>query len=203
MKKLFHFILPVLLLMIALMILILTTSTIKDAKVACFVILGTLIGFNLAMARWLGMMRTLREKWSVNHLWHVMPGLGLGLLPIGCGLLYLHYQGEVLTFKGVTLIGAAIVFGLIFALLHIMNPKIDLLQDGLQLFVAGYALSICYFAFESIWAPIGMHFANNFTQALFGMSTEPRTLAFHIPLALIAIGLTAVLGRASRSSPTN
>lgn len=82
-------------------------------------------------------------------------------------------------------IGSAFVFGFVFSLLHLMNPKIDFLQDGLQLWLAGYTLSLCYFCFESIWAPIGMHFANNIIQSLFGMASEPRTWSYYLPLIII------------------
>ncbi len=109
---------------------------------------------------------------------------------------------EELWFRGIALelapnrysrIGAALIFGLIFALLHLMNPKINLLEDGLQLALAGYTLGVCYFAFGSIWAPLGMHFANNSIQAVFGKSTEPRTIAYWGALVLIAILLTVML----------
>lgn len=106
---------------------------------------------------------------------------------------------EELWFRGVALelaetryskFGAAVIFGLIFALLHLMNPKIDLLHDGLQLALAGYTLSVCYFAFGSIWAPIGIHFANNGIQAIFGQSSEPRTLVYFGSLTLVALIFT-------------
>ncbi len=109
---------------------------------------------------------------------------------------------EELWFRGIALelggeryskTGAAIIFGAVFALLHILNPQIDLLKDGLQLFVAGYTLSICYFVFDSLWAVIGMHFANNLAQAMFGMPREPRSLFFLIPLGVIALALTMIL----------
>lgn len=109
---------------------------------------------------------------------------------------------EELWFRGVPLelgatryskFGASIIFALIFMLLHLLNPKIDLLQDGIQLFLAGYSLSVCYFAFDSLWAPIGMHFSNNYIQALFGSSTEPRTIFYTAPLLAVALTLSYFL----------
>jgi membrane protease YdiL (CAAX protease family) len=111
---------------------------------------------------------------------------------------------EELWFRGIALelagyryskIGAALIFGLIFALLHLMNPKVNLLDDGFQLALAGYTLSVCYFAFGSIWAPIGMHFANNSIQAVFGKSVEPGTMTYMGPLILIAILFTFIVWR--------
>lgn len=107
----------------------------------------------------------------------------------------LWFRGIALELGGVrySKIGAALIFGLIFALLHLMNPKINLLEDGLQLALAGYTLSVCYFAFGDIWAPIGMHFANNSIQAVFGKSTEPRTIVYMGPLIFIAILFTFIV----------
>lgn len=114
---------------------------------------------------------------------------------------------EELWFRGIPLelgamkytrFGALVLFAVVFALLHIMNPKISLIEDGLQLFIAGYALGACYFAFDSIWAPVGMHFANNSIQAFFGKSTEPRTIVYTGPLVVIAFILTFAIWRRER-----
>jgi len=132
----------------------------------------------------------------------------VGILPLFFTLITVSW--EEAWFRGTPLemaskayskIGAALLFGLIFSLLHLMNPKIDLLQDGLQLWVAGYTLSVCYFAFQSIWAAIGMHFANNMIQALFGFSSEPRTWSFSITLCLVALALTLVVSRPPSFGP--
>ena len=46
-------------------------------------------------------------------------------------------------------------------LMHILNPKINLLQVGPALFFAGALLTILYFNYKTIWLPIGLHFGNN------------------------------------------
>jgi membrane protease YdiL (CAAX protease family) len=56
--------------------------------------------------------------------------------------------------------------GLLFALLHLMNPKINLLHDGLELFLAGVLLTISYYASRSFWLPLGLHFGNNIFSSL-------------------------------------
>ncbi|MCB0408403.1 MAG: CPBP family intramembrane metalloprotease [Bdellovibrionales bacterium] len=83
---------------------------------------------------------------------------------------------EELWFRGIALelgssqyskLGAAAIFGLLFLGLHALNPQINLFEHGLELFLAGYTLSLVYFLFNGIWAPIGMHFSNNIVDVLF------------------------------------
>jgi membrane protease YdiL (CAAX protease family) len=47
-------------------------------------------------------------------------------------------------------------------LVHLLNPKIDLLKTGPTLFFAGALLTIVYFYFKTIWLPIGLHLGNNY-----------------------------------------
>lgn len=114
---------------------------------------------------------------------------------------------EELWFRGMSLevgaekytkFGTIVIFAAIFALVHALNPKINMLADGAELFIAGYALGACYFVFNSIWAPIGMHLANNSIQALYGQSNEPQTFAYLGPLILIAVIFSVVLWGAKR-----
>ncbi len=82
---------------------------------------------------------------------------------------------EELWFRGVPLqfaaqkyseFGACIIFGFLFAVLHIFNPAMNLLYDGFYLFVAGYSLGILFFLTKTMWAPIGAHFSNNFLEMI-------------------------------------
>lgn len=52
--------------------------------------------------------------------------------------------------------------GMLFMLIHLMNPEINLLRTGPTLFFAGAFLTIIYFYFKTIWLPIGLHFGNNY-----------------------------------------
>lgn len=78
---------------------------------------------------------------------------------------------EELWFRGIFLnycnrklsaVTISIIIGLLFMLIHMMNPEINLLKTGPTLFFAGASLTILYFYFRTIWLPIGLHFGNNY-----------------------------------------
>lgn len=78
---------------------------------------------------------------------------------------------EELWFRGIFLnhcnrklsaINISITIGLLFMIVHLMNPEINLLKTGPTLFFAGAFLTIVYFYFKTIWLPIGLHFGNNY-----------------------------------------
>lgn len=84
---------------------------------------------------------------------------------------------EELWFRGIFLnycnrilspIDISITIGALFMLMHVLNPKVDLLVSGPALFFAGALLTILYFSYRTIWLPIGLHFGNNF----FGSAIE-------------------------------
>ena len=58
--------------------------------------------------------------------------------------------------------------GLLFMVVHALNPEMDLLVSGPSLFLAGTMLTMAYIVSRSIWLPIGLHFGNNF----FGSSLD-------------------------------
>ena len=49
----------------------------------------------------------------------------------------------------------------IFVLMHGLNPSIVLWRAAPGLFLGGMCLSLSFFAFQSIWFPLGLHFAWN------------------------------------------
>lgn len=78
---------------------------------------------------------------------------------------------EELWFRGIFLnhcnrnlstINISITIGLLFMLVHMLNPDINLFKTGPTLFFAGVFLTIIYFYFKTIWLPIGLHFGNNY-----------------------------------------
>lgn len=78
---------------------------------------------------------------------------------------------EELWFRGIFLnyynrhlsaINISITIGLLFMLVHLLNPEINMLKTGPTLFFAGAFLTIVYFYFRTIWLPIGLHFGNNY-----------------------------------------
>lgn len=56
----------------------------------------------------------------------------------------------------------SITIGILFMLVHLLNPEINIMKTGPTLFFAGAFLTIVYFYFKTIWLPIGLHFGNNF-----------------------------------------
>src|SRR5690606_3832395 len=56
--------------------------------------------------------------------------------------------------------------GLLFMLIHLLNPQVDLFQSGPTLFFAGSLLTILYFYYKTIWLSIGIHFGNNILQSI-------------------------------------
>jgi membrane protease YdiL (CAAX protease family) len=93
----------------------------------------------------------------------------------------------------------SIFTGLLFAALHLMNPKINLLQEGPELLLAGILLTISYYASGSFWLPLGLHFGNNIFSSLIeksklvpessniGITNE---LVFRWIVLAVAIGIT-------------
>ena len=64
--------------------------------------------------------------------------------------------------KKISAINISVTIGLLFMLVHLLNPEISLLTTGPTLFFAGAFLTIVYFYFKTIWLPIGLHFGNNY-----------------------------------------
>lgn len=76
----------------------------------------------------------------------------------------LWFRGIFLNYcnKNLSAINISLTIGLLFTLVHLLNPEINLLKTGLTLFFAGAFLTIVYFYFKTIWLPIGLHFGNNY-----------------------------------------
>lgn len=66
---------------------------------------------------------------------------------------------------------ALIVSSILFALLHGMNPNMDLLSLT-NLFLAGILLGLSYIYTKNLWFPIALHFSWNLFQTLFGFNVS-------------------------------
>ena len=67
---------------------------------------------------------------------------------------------------------AAIILSLAFSLIHMANPNFSA-SGALNIFLAGMLLSIAYLKTLSLWMPIGIHIAWNWTQGpLWGMNVS-------------------------------
>ena len=69
----------------------------------------------------------------------------------------LWFRGIFLNYcnRSLSAINISLVIGLLFMLVHSINPNIDLLKTGPTLFFAGALLTIVYFYFKTIWLSIG------------------------------------------------
>jgi len=76
----------------------------------------------------------------------------------------LWFRGIFLNYcnRNLSAVNISITFGLLFMLVHLLNPEINMLKTGPTLFFAGAFLTIVYFYFKTIWLPIGLHFGNNY-----------------------------------------
>jgi len=71
---------------------------------------------------------------------------------------------------------AVIVLSSIFSVLHFDNPDATI-PSGLNIFLAGVLLSVCYLKTRSLWLPTGLHLGWNWMQASFwGMGVS----GFHV-----------------------
>ncbi len=76
----------------------------------------------------------------------------------------LWFRGIFLNYsnRNLSAINISTTIGLLFMLVHVLNPEINMIKTGPNLFFAGAFLTIVYFYFQTIWLPIGLHFGNNF-----------------------------------------
>jgi uncharacterized protein len=72
------------------------------------------------------------------------------------------YLFQVLS-EGVGVFAAAVIINSIFSLGHILNPDFSILA-AIFLFIHGLLYTVAYLKTRSLWTPIGLHMAWNFTQ---------------------------------------
>lgn len=132
-----------------------------------FLIWGLLAGISVALSPILiGLLTT---KINLSEL-SINPMLSV----YSIGITFLIVSWEELWFRGLFLnhckkyispIGISIAIGLLFTLIHLLNPTIDLLKSGSTLFFAGALLTILYFYYKNFWLPLAFHFGNNITES--------------------------------------
>jgi membrane protease YdiL (CAAX protease family) len=87
--------------------------------------------------------------------------LGFGAAALNEELIFRGYIQRNLE-EGVGPIGAILISGVLFSVVHGLNPNITWL-GAVNLFIAGIVLGVVFLRFRSIWAVWTMHFAWNFT----------------------------------------
>lgn len=92
-------------------------------------------------------------------------------------IMFRGYLFQSLT-EGIGRIWATLSFSVIFGLAHAGNPNVSLF-GVINIVLAGILLSVAYLQTRSLWLPIGIHTAWNFTQGyIWGLpvsGTTPRT----------------------------
>jgi hypothetical protein len=192
---------PVLLLLVGLGLMILSSLLHKVGIPSWFSLLVGLIYFNYILALKIDFEERFWSIIKLTKLHHFIFGFLVGLLPIAIssyvvtkdlsftqnislksvGLTLAIVSWEEFWFRGILLdysakiyspIGGMLIFSMMFVLLHVLNPNLNLLEAAPDLFFGSLLLSLCYFVFESIWAPIGIHFSNNYFESLWATNGE-------------------------------
>lgn len=106
---------------------------------------------------------------SINPIHHIIPALTLAVSAavfeeiIARGILFRIIEEKLGTYI------ALVISALLFGFIHIINPDGSLKEVIFIALSAGVFLAIAYNYTRSLWFPIGIHFAWNFTQSgIFG-----------------------------------
>ena len=93
----------------------------------------------------------------------------------------LWFRGLFLNYcnKYLSAINLSLTMGLLFMLIHMLNPDINLIKTGPTLFFAGATLTILYFYYKNIWLPIGLHFGNNYFGSLVETNIDDHLIFGH------------------------
>lgn len=105
------------------------------------------------------------------------------------------------TARHISSVSISLTVGVLFMLLHLLNPEINLLVNGPVLFLAGTLLTALYFYYHSIWVPVGLHFANNFFGSYILTSADKHPVfgsEGYIYTALLALATAIFIARLSR-----
>ena len=156
---------------------------------SAFIVLALFVIVNIATAKIFNLKTEIKTFWSIKKIYLLPIGILAGGLiavsPVLAGLLTgaTHFSElkfdtaftltsiavtlaivawEELCTRNLSAIHISIIIGLLFMLVHLLNPEINLLKTGPTLLFAGAFLTIVYFYFKTIWLPIGLHFGNNY-----------------------------------------
>ncbi|MFC1554300.1 lysostaphin resistance A-like protein [candidate division KSB1 bacterium] len=139
--------------------------------------LGLLIGFALLALSFVVMFALGFLDVSINSF---SLGLLAGLFKYLLLYLFAGAMEELITrgymfqalIEGTNKIIATIIFSFIFSILHFFNPSYSIIS-AVNIFLAGVLLSVVYIKTRSLWMPIGLHMAWNWTQgSLFGVNVS-------------------------------
>lgn len=129
-----------------------------------YLIIGILAGFLIAIIPTIIELVTGQSNTSDINLNAEFSISTIALTFIIVGWEELWFRGLFLNYchRYLSAINLSLTMGLLFMLIHIFNPEIDLIRTGPTLFFAGALLTILYFYYQNIWLPVGLHLGNNF-----------------------------------------
>lgn len=129
-----------------------------------YLIIGVLAGFLIAIIPTIIALVTGQSNSSDISLNPDLSISAIALTFIIVGWEELWFRGLFLNYcyRYLSAINLSLTMGLLFMLIHIFNPEIDLIRTRPTLFFAGASLTILYFYYQNIWLPIGLHLGNNF-----------------------------------------
>ncbi len=152
--------------------LFLHSGTLKEFGLGC--LLGFLMmtgvafverGLGLIEWHWVG-LDTGQVFWTV-----LASGVSFLIAATEEELLFRRYPFQVLI-QGITFLPATLIFALVFAVLHLMNPHASAFGT-INTALVGILLAFAYMKTRGLWLPIGLHFAWNFSQTtLYGLITS-------------------------------
>jgi len=119
-----------------------------------------------------------------------------------CAVLWeeLWFRGPVLNLvaPGRPAVVFAACNGLLFAALHLLNPRFDPFVEGPELLAAGALLTLAYIASGSFYVPFALHLGNNVTAQILRNAAGPEgaaalesPAATHCRAVVLAAGVAA------------
>ncbi|NRQ30883.1 CPBP family intramembrane metalloprotease [Nonomuraea sp. NN258] len=159
---------------------------------------GTLLGFGL----FAGLMALI----AMFGGWQEVSWGSVGGLIGAAGMMSGVAVAEELLFRGVLFrimeerigtVSALVVSTLLFGALHLVNPNATLWGALSIALTGGFLMTAAYVATRSLWLPIGLHFAWNFTQTgIFGVTISGSAMPPDGLLNVTLSGPSALTGGA-------
>lgn len=140
---------------------------VTSVKFKKYIAVGKTIGFVIVLL--FTLVNLLLGNVGMTIVYKSLAGTLFYLLLLGVGIFVLAL-GEELVYRGYVLktlethcgiIAAVIISSLIFCIVHFVRPDISMLAS-VNIFLSGVLLSLICIYYNSLWAPMGIHFGWNF-----------------------------------------
>ena len=119
----------------------------------------------------------------------------------------LWFRSMVLNYchRHLSIVAISLTNGILFMLVHALNPAIHLLEEGPGLFFAGALLTMLYFHFRNIWLPLGMHWGNNLLASKVATQSQDGVCGndAHVRAGVLAVVFVYFVVKSLRKSRLN